>query len=410
MALNVEIALLTGLGGGQDQYFTLNDPTRGLLDSTSYLLAYFDVFATVTSDVRRVTVSRGRSNELDRVRAGQCTIELNNHDRLYDPVAGTAVTPYGGNMVPRKAVRVTVDGLRVFTGQVEDWSFTYQVGGDSVAGVNAVDGFSLLAQANLAGTSFPAESTGSRITAVTALTSVGWPTANLNVDTGLATVAAGSVSATDNALQYLQQVEASEPGVLFINRGGTLEFRDRSTTQTTPTVLFSSTAGTQIPYTAIEVEYGTEQLHNRVVVTTPTGTVTTGDATSQGAYGLLSRDFPTLLSTDAQATDLADFLLARYKDPTFRIRKLGVMVNDLTTAQQAEVVGLDLGDRVRVTFTPNNVGSAIVKDLTVEQIDHDLEPLGVTTQVHRMVLGLSEAVSAFTLDVDTLDSSSPYGF
>jgi len=218
------------------------------------------------------------------------------------------------------------------------------------------------------------------------------------------------VSATDNALQYLQQVEASEPGVLFINRGGTLEFRDRSTTQTTPTVLFSSTAGTQIPYTAIEVEYGTEQLHNRVVVTTPTGTVTTGDATSQGAYGLLSRDFPTLLSTDAQATDLADFLLARYKDPTFRIRKLGVMVNDLTTAQQAEVVGLDLGDRVRVTFTPNNVGSAIVKDLTVEQIDHDLEPLGVTTQVHRMVLGLSEAVSAFTLDVDTLDSSSPYGF
>jgi len=410
VALNVEIALLTGLGGGQDQYFTLNDPTRGLLDSTSYLLAYFDVFATVTSDVRRVTVSRGRSTELDRVRAGQCTIELNNHDRLYDPVAGTAVTPYGGNMVPRKAVRVTVDGLRVFTGQVEDWSFTYQVGGDSVAGVNAVDGFSLLAQANLAGTSFPAESTGSRITAVTALTSVGWPTANLNVDTGLATVAAGSVSATDNALQYLQQVEASEPGVLFINRGGTLEFRDRSTAQIAPSVMFSSTAGTQIPYTAIEVEYGTEQLHNRVVVTTPTGTVTTGDATSQGAYGLLSRDFPTLLSTDAQATDLADFLLARYKDPTFRIRKLGVMVNDLTTAQQAEVVGLDLGDRVRVTFTPNNVGSAIVKDLTVEQIDHDLEPLGVTTQVHRMVLGLSEAVSAFTLDVDTLDSSSPYGF
>ena len=174
--------------------------------------------------------------------------------------------------------------------------------------------------------------------------------------------------------------------------------------------MFSSTAGTQIPYTAIEVEYGTENLHNRIVVSTPTGTVTAEDSTSQASFGYLSRDFPTLLSTDAQATSLANYLLGQYKNPTFRIRRLGVMVNDLTTAQRAEVVGLDLGDRVRVTFTPNNIGTAIVKDLTVEQIDHDLEPLGAATQVHRMVLGLSERVTAFVLNLDTLDGPAPLGF
>lgn len=413
MAINVEIALLTGLGGGQDQYFTLDDPTRGVLDNTSYLYAYFDVFATVTSDVRRLSVNRGRSQELDRVNAGQCTIELNNHDRLYDPVAGTAVTPYGGNIVPRKAVRVDVDGLRIFTGQVEDWGFTYQVGGDSLAQVEAVDGFALLGQAELAGGTFTSELTGARMGTVLSQANVAWPLNLRNIATGQATLAADAVQAGANALQYLQQVELSEPGLVFMNTGGTFTFRDRTYTQTAGTLAFTDVIGSGIPYTSIEVEYGTEQLHNRIRVTYPSGTSVAEDATSQGAYGVVTRDFQTLLSSSTQGDDMAGFLLGKYKDPTLRVRKLGIMLSALAPADKASVLGLDLGDVVRVVFTPNKVGSAINRMLVVDGISHDIEPRAATSEVHRMMLTLSATETAFILDDSSfgvLDGSNGYGF
>jgi len=371
------------------------------------------VFATVTSDVRRLSVNRGRSQELDRVNAGQCTIELNNHDRLYDPVAGTAVTPFGGNILPRKAVRVDVDGLRIFTGQVEDWGFTYQVGGDSLAEVQAVDGFALLGQAELVGGTFTSELTGARLGTVLSQAAVAWPLNLRNIATGQATLAADAVQAGANALQYLQQVELSEPGLVFMNTGGTFTFRDRTYTQTAGTLAFTDVVGSGIPYTSIDVEYGTEQLHNLIRVTYPSGTSVAEDATSQGAYGVVTRDFPTLLSSSAQGEDMAGFLLGKYKDPTLRVRKLGVMLSGLAAADKASVLGLDLGDVVRVVFTPNKVGPAIDRVLVVDGISHDIEPRAATSEVHRMMLTLSATETAFILDDSSfgvLDGSNGYGF
>lgn len=402
----VEIAFLTGENAGEGLYFTLDDPVKGVLDSSVYLYGNFDVYADVTGDTRQVKISRGRSQELDRVRAGQCQFTLRNHERKYDPVS---VSVYAGNMRPRKDVRISLAGVRLFQGKVEDLGFTYDVNGDSNTTINAVDGFAQLAQQNMAGTSFAAELTGARITS--ALAAGDWPAAATDVDTGQATLAAGTVLPTDNLLDYLRQVELSEPGLLFMNRAGTLEFRDRSVTQSVPGLTFTdNAAGTGIPYTTIEVEYGTELLHNNIVVTFPGGTSTVSDQDSIDQYTRDSLDVGTLLSTSAQASDLANFLLTKYKQPVFRIRKLDVMVSAQTDGVQQALAAVELGDRVRVEFTPNSVPPEIVKDLTVDLIEHTLEPRSSVTVLHRMVLGLSETPTAFTLDVDTLDSSSPYGF
>jgi prophage tail gpP-like protein len=47
---------------------------------------------------------------------------------------------------PRNPVRVQADGTPVFTGLIDDWSFSYSPGGDSVASFQASDAFALFAR------------------------------------------------------------------------------------------------------------------------------------------------------------------------------------------------------------------------------------------------------------------------
>ena len=130
--------------GGVGDFFTLDDPTKGELDGTTYKLAG-DILEDVTDDVQSISVRRGRSRELERYQAGAVTVELENSGRKYDPAAGTAITPYGASMRPRKAITITSDGYPVFAGVVDDWDLTYDLGGGHVASVKSTDGFVFLA-------------------------------------------------------------------------------------------------------------------------------------------------------------------------------------------------------------------------------------------------------------------------
>ena len=74
---------------GSGDFFTLNDPVKGELDNTTYPLAG-DILTDVTSDVRTVSIRRGRSRELDRFQAGDLNVVLDNRDRDYDPTNALA--------------------------------------------------------------------------------------------------------------------------------------------------------------------------------------------------------------------------------------------------------------------------------------------------------------------------------
>jgi len=365
--------------GGSGDFFTLDDPTKGELNGTAFKLAG-DILEDVTEDVRSVTVRRGRSRELERYQAGAATVDLDNTGRKYDPAAGTAITPYGASMRPRKAVQITADGQPVFNGVVDDWDLDYSLDGDHIASVKTTDGFAFLAQQEIQPHTATAGTTGERIIDILDRSEIAWPAGKRNIDDGIATLQADAIGGTAdpkpvNALKYLQQVDEAEQGALFIAADGVLTFRDRGGLQVLSGTKFADD-GTGIPFTNIEAAYGSEELRNRVSVARLNGgTVTAEDSDSIDAYGAIDYDISgSLLADDTQAQALADLIVTRYAEPLLRIDALEVVTNALTPAQTQEVLALELGDLVQVVYTPSGIGDAIDQFVRLDQIEHTISP------------------------------------
>ena len=390
MPTRVQIAFDLSATAGVN-FFTLDDTDKGVLDNTAYLLGG-DVLIDVTSYVRDFSVKRGRSTTLQKFTAGQANVTLDNRSRIFDPTyaAGT----YYGQILPRKQIVIDRDSEVIYTGLVEDWNFNYDVSGQSLAEVSASDGFTLVAnQTRTAGTA-TAQATGARVAAV--LTEIGWPLTQRNISVGQATLDADVVAADDNALNYLQKVETSEPGALFIGKAGDFTFRDRADLQTYTSGL--TFGGTGIPFTGMGVVFGVEELLNVSSVTFTAagviaGTAIATDAASQTAYGTIDETIDTLLASSADATALANWRVGTLSQPKYRIDAITISLEGCTPAQALQVLDVELGDVATVTWTPNSIGSAISQIVTVDQIAHDAAP-----DRHDVTFTMSETIAAFILD------------
>lgn len=393
MATRVQIAFDLSATAGVN-FFTLDDTDKGVLDNTAYLLGG-DVLIDVTSYVRDFSVKRGRSTTLAKFTAGQANVTLDNRTRIFDPTYATGT--YYGQILPRKQIVIDRDNETIYTGLIEDWNFNYDVNGQSLAEVSASDGFTLIAnQTRTAGTA-TSELTGARINAV--LTEIGFPLTQRVISVGQATLDADVVAADDNALAYLQLVETSEPGALFMGKAGEVVFKDRADLQ-----LYSSGltfGGTAIPFTGMAVVFGSEELLNTSSVTftsggTVAGTAIATDAASVTQYGTIDENVATLLSTSAQADALAQNRVGTLGQPKYRIDAITVSLEGCTAAQVLQVLDVELADVATVTWTPNSVGSAISQIVTVDAIEHDAAP-----DRHNVTFTMSETIAAFILD-DTI--------
>jgi hypothetical protein len=363
----IELAIDLAANGVGD-FFTLDDATKGVLDNVTYKLAG-EVLVDITGWVRSLDVKRGRSRILEKFTAGSCKIVLDNRERLFDPLMTSS--PFYGSIVPRKQIIVSRDGMEVFTGNVQDWDFSFDVGGMDLAMPSSVDGFALIAQSTMSYATATPSKTGARINTV--LDSAGWPTGLRDIATGLGSVGADIVADNENVLAYMQKVELSEDGALFIGKQGKFTFRDSNNP-----IYTGASFGTDIPMIDYQVTYGVEELWNKINVTypngtAPAGTVTVQDTTSQNAYGVFEVTYETLLSSSAQATTLANSLLAQYKQPKYRVDQITVFLESLTTEQQATVLGLELSDAVLVEW--QRFGPAISQYCIIDGIEHQAKPL-----------------------------------
>ena len=372
--------------------FILDDPIAGVLDNIVYTLGG-EAYADITSSMIELSLARGKSRDLDRFSSGSLSVTLNNETRLFDP--NYAPGTYYGQIVPRRQVRVTTDGVRQFTGVIDDWNFGYDPGGNSKAEIAATDNFTLLARQQVSGTGTP-EATGARVSAVLDQVGVSWPLADRDISAGVSELGADVISG--NALEYLQAVETSEQGSLFIAKNGDLTFLDRNdaTPRSSGLVTFADD-GTAIPYTSVTVNYGTELLVNSVTVTSDAGSATADNSRSQIAYGIIAEELTTLVDTTEQLGNLADFIVSKYADPEYRFDSITMNLDTMSALEKSDVLGLELGDIVLIKFTPNNVGDAIEQYGEVIKLDHNIQKIR-----HDVTIGLAALDWTFLVLDDTL--------
>jgi hypothetical protein len=372
----VKIELGADLGTRDADTFTLDDPVKGLLDNTLYTLGgtrFFDI----TDRLISANTQRGKSVALDRIDAGNSNIVLDNADRLFDPLFESGF--YFGNLVPGREVKISCNGFPVIHTFIDDIDIAYEPGNRSVVSIQGVDGLSDLTINNLPEVSPDIELSGARVTRILDLPEVNWPIDDRDIDEGTSFLSDTEISEGTQTISYLQLIATSEAGEVFVSKDNKFVFKGRNTPPRIPNLVFtdqSSIPGfTVIPFADLGVVFGTEELYNRIVVTNdqlfPDEAITE-DAASQAAYGPRSYTVDGLLNNDPDELQyLADFLLARFKEPQYRFSSLSVVMDILSESQQDEVLELEIGDIVQIRFTPSGIPPAIEQYVRIIGISHD---------------------------------------
>lgn len=348
-----------------------------MLDNTLYTLSG-DRFFDITDRLLTASTQRGKSQALDRIDAGNTNIVLDNFDRLFDPLFQSGL--YFGQLIPGKEIRVSCNGYPVIYGFIDDIDIAYEPGNRSVVSIQAVDALSTLTINNLPEVFPDVELSGARITRVLDLPEIAWPSDKRSIDTGNSLMSDTDISEGTQAVAYLQLVGTSEAGEVFVSKENNFVFRERNAAPGVIDLIFTDEASipgyTAIPFAELGVVYGSEELYNRIVLTNDFPVfpeqATAEDEESQLTYGPRSYTVNGLLNNDA--TDLqflADFLLARFKEPQYRFSSLSVILDILSESQQNEVLDLEIGDVVQVRFTPSGIPPAIEQYVRVIGISHD---------------------------------------
>jgi len=326
-------------------------------------------YRDVTNNVFSIAVNRGRNRDLERTNAGTLGVQLRNQSRRFEPF--NVDSDLNGYIEPKKPIRVLINGFPVFAGLSDDWNFDYSVGGDSVASVSATDGFAAFARQINSNISVPQQSSGERINAVLNQSVVGWPQNKREVDTGDTVLAAGVLE--DNVLTYLNSVEQSEFGLIFMTKDGDFAFRPRLVGPVSTATTFSD-SGSDIPYEDIQLSFGSELLVNRTTIISEAGTAVSENLASIVNYGATENNFDTLLSSSLQLQALADYIVARYGIPEFRVENITVNLKALPDNQIQQCLELELGDQANVIFTPNKIGEPVAVRGRILGISHNLTP------------------------------------
>ena len=361
---------LTGSGG---PFLTLDDPISGQLDNSEWVLGG-TLFYDITDRVKGYTIDRGKAREFDGYQTGEASVTFDNRDRAFDPTFEDS--PFYGNIIPKRELRISTNGILNFFGSVDDWNLQYELGGQSEAVVVASDGMSYLNNQTLTGGTATPQTTGERIAAVLDDPAVNWPATRRSIDTGSGTLGADVIAADSPALDYLRLVEKSEPGSLFVGKNGYLVFKDRTVAASSTDSVHLSDAGDGIAYQEVKVVYGSELLYNEIVIgsITTNSTAVAYDYDSIAEYGVLNyTQTDLLMNTDEQVENMAVFLAQKYSQPEFRFETVSVRTNGLDQADEDALLNIELGDVVKVSFTPNNVPPAIVRYAEVIKISHNVE-------------------------------------
>ncbi len=335
---------------------------------------------SIAGNVTHVTIHRGRTRAVNSFDAGTASVTFIDSTGQFNPDnTSSSLYPY---VLPLRQIRISgnVGGTeyQLFNGYTTRYTYQFNPGQNvTYVTIDAEDAFRTLSMSTVetvAGATY-AEYSGSRITDI--LTQLAVPTSIRDISTGNTQVA-DDPATVRAGLEAIQQVEDAELGAFFIDKRGFHTFRSRQELQllaggvTKTPIIFNETSG--IPFTKVQVGYDDQQITNYVTIDGEllTGSVAT-DATSVAEY--FNRTFAksgSLLISDAEATDQANYLVGFRKDPKVTIDSIDFNVSGLSTANAQSVVDAEVLDPV--TVTKAYASGTISRTLTIQGINHDITP------------------------------------
>ena len=333
------------------------------------------VWTTITNDVRRIYIKRGRQHELDRMEAGTCYIELLNQHGNYWPL--NAAGAYFPNVLPGKRVNLiaTYNAVpyELYTGFIEDWNpdWLQRKGGlIPIVRPNCVDLLSNLANFDINSAGYAQELSGARVGNV--LDEIIWPAGARDLDAGQSLMQASGALADENALEHLAIIQQSELGIVYIAGDGDVQFEDRHhrlLNHQVSLAIFGDDLGENF-YHGMEPRYGAEDIRNDIRITRDGGAQqSASDAASQTAYGKRSLSSSGLLMTsDLETQDQANYMIKRYKDPALRNRILKIIPERDPDRLWPKTLGYEISDRITVRRNE----ASIDQDYHIEGIIHDI--------------------------------------
>ena len=399
--------------------FTLDDVQQGVLDNTTYVLDGVDQYAEITTQIKTIRAFRGKKTVTDSIAPGVMTIQAIDAGRAFDPFNEASIyyntTDDTPGLSPLRQIRLSRNGDYIFKGRVVDFSYDYGTAFTKnlpTVTITCADDLFLLSNTFLEAFTPSVELSSARVTTILDLPEVAYPATTRDIATGSTTLGAYPVSEGTSVLGYLRSIsDDAEAGRVFVSRTGDLTYDARiGNTLAGATVIFSD-AGVDTPYSGLSIDYSTDQVINRATVERVGGTAQTDtDAASITLYQIQAVSITgSLLSSDAQALELATYLLSGTPDPRFS----DVLVNfaSLTTPQKNAVALLEIGDTVQITrsFSSGSPAS-ITAELAVEGIEHTTDPFSG----HKMRIYTSPTSLVYNLLLDdavygTLDSSNVLG-
>ena len=359
--------------------------------------------AVPSTDIRSISMRRGRTREDQAVQPGTVSLVLENRSGTYDPDNTSSIYFWDGYSILSAGLGIRVSATWsgttyvLYRGYLEQLDVDESL--DPIATFQFTDALAFISRQTVSAvsSSYAGDTTTTRLGRI--LDAINWDS-SLRSISGSRTMNATTFG--DSALSLADQVARCEFGRFYADRQGNLTLLPYESTFTTPSrVAFSDqrTSGT-IEYDTIQTNPGAKYLVNSVTLTQATGVTQQYDnATSQARYGKFIKTWDAPLSDNPTAATLTQIIGDRYALPKTRVDRVEFDALGLDSSTWASLLQTDLGDNVTVQRTTVDSRYRIFTSL-VESIEFDLSPYNWRIAMN---LSPSAGVAFFTLGSSTLD-------
>ena len=409
--------------GWDSSSFTLDSSVKGILDNTTFLLGPNTDFADVTDGVLDVSITRGRRDIGDQFVPGIMNFTLNDQlaEGAFNPFNTDAPTYDPANnepgIAPMRRVRFyRYNSLGVaqslFQGFIVTYDYQFNLDGNDLVTVQAIDDQYLLSQAFLDEWNVTEQVASARVVELLALPEVDafQGVGQQSIETSEVTLggaAAYTVPSGSNAQGYLNDIMAAEQGRAFVDRSGRFVFQKRiGATLAGASVEFGDNDPSHYPYDSVSINFGADKVINRASVTHlgAAGPETVDDLASQAKYFIQTLAYTeSLVHNDTAALALASYLIQG--EPTATLTSVNTGFQMLSTGERDNVAILEIGDTISVEKTITTTAtttSVIAQESFIEGIEHRIS----FSQPHQVTIYTSPTTvyQLFILDSSTLDT------